>query len=66
MKTRLDINLKNREEIDEGIRNYIEFETKKREDKRMNKVEYMRKQKALKEEHAKKYFENDWRIKRMW
>lgn len=63
MKTRLDINLKNREEIDEGIRNYIEFETKKREDKRMNKVEYMRKQKALKEEHAKKYFENE--IKKM-
>lgn len=63
MKKRLYIYLKNREEIDKGIRNYIKFENKKGEDKRMNKIEYMRKQKALKEEHAKKYFEN--KIKKM-
>lgn len=63
MKERLYIYLKNREEIDKGIRNYIKFENKKGEDKRMNKIEYMRKQKALKEEHAKKYFENE--IKKM-
>lgn len=59
MKTRLYINLKNREKIDQGIRNYIEFKTKKREKKRMNKVEYMRKRKGLKKENAKKYFKNE-------
>lgn len=59
MKKRLYIYLKNREEIDKGIRNYIKFENKKGEDKRMNKVEYMKKQKELKEENAKKYFEKE-------
>ena len=63
MKKRLYIYLKNRGETDKRIRNYIEFETKKGEDKTMNKIEYMRKQNALKEEHAKKYFENE--IKKM-
>lgn len=63
MKKRLYIYLKNREEIDKGIRNYIKFENKKGEDKTMNKIEYMRKQKARKEEHEKKYFENE--IKKM-
>lgn len=63
MKKRLYIYLKNREEIDKGIRNYIKFKTKKGEDKTMNKIEYMRKQKARKEEHEKKYFENE--IKKM-
>ena len=59
MKKRLYIYLKNREEIDKEIRNYIKFENKKGEDKRMNKVEYMKKQKELKEENAKKYFEKE-------
>lgn len=59
MKTRLYINLRNREKRDQGIRNYIKFENKKGEDKRMNKVEYMKKQKGLKEENAKKYFKNE-------
>lgn len=56
MKKRLYIYLKNRGETDKRIRNYIEFETKKGEDKTMNKIEYMRKQKALKEEKESKEF----------
>lgn len=63
MKKLLYIYLKNRRETDKRIRNYIKFKTKKGEDKTMNKIEYMRKQKARKEEHGKKYFENE--IKKM-
>lgn len=63
MNTKLYINLKNREEIGKRVRNYIKIETKKGEDKRMNKIDYMRKQKALKEETTKKYFEKE--IKKM-
>lgn len=58
MKTGLYIKLKNREEIGEKIRDYIEIETKKREDKRMNKIEFMREKKALNEDKTKNYFEN--------
>lgn len=53
MKTGLYIKLKNREEIGENIRNYIEIETKKREDKRMNKIEFLKEKKALNEEKTK-------------
>lgn len=48
MNTKLYINLKNRREIDGGIRNYIEFETKRREEKRMNKKEFIRMYKDFK------------------
>lgn len=57
MNTKLYINFKNREEIGKRVRNYIEFETKKGEDKRMNKKEFIRMYKDFKvEKESKKNF----------
>ena len=57
MNIKLYRNLKNREEIGKRVRNYIEFETKKGEDKRMNKKEFIRMYKDFKvEKESKKNF----------
>ena len=57
MNIKLYRNLKNREEIGKRVRNYIEFETKKGEDKRMNKKEFIRMYKDFRgEKESKKNF----------
>ena len=57
MNTKLYRNLKNREEIGKRVRNYIKIETKKGEDKRMNKKEFIRMYKDFKgEKESKKNF----------
>ncbi len=57
MNTKLYRNVKNREEKGKRVRNYIKIETKKGENKRMNKKEFIRMYKDFKgEKESKKNF----------